>query len=62
MCPPVPRLDMENMILSQPTPTDQKCESDQFIVTGGAPIPAICGVNTGAHSKNIFLNLWLQIE
>ena len=47
---------MENMVIAQPTSTDQKCESDQFIVTGGAPIPAICGVNTGAHSKPIFLH------
>jgi len=37
------------MILAQPDSTDHKCESDQFIVTGGAPLPAICGTNNGAH-------------
>ena len=48
------RLDIENMVLAQPETTDHKCESDQFIVTGGAPVPAICGTNTGAHSKDTF--------
>jgi hypothetical protein len=39
------------MVLAQPENQENKCEFDQFIVTGGAPIPAICGTNTGAHSK-----------
>merc|ERR1712032_950288 len=43
------RLDMDNMILAQPESTDNKCSSDQLIVTGGAPVPAICGTNTGQH-------------
>ena len=47
----VHRLDMDNLILAQPESTDNKCNSDQLIVTGGAPIPAICGTNTGQHSK-----------
>ena len=42
---------MNNMILAQPESTDNKCSSDQLIVTGGAPVPAICGTNTGQHSK-----------
>ena len=45
------RLDVENMVLAQPESRENKCEFDQFIVTGGAPIPAICGTNTGAHSN-----------
>lgn len=45
------RLDVENMVLAQPEPTDHKCDFDQFIVTGGSPIPAICGTNNGLHSK-----------
>jgi len=43
------RLDVENMILAQPESTDHKCDFDQFIVTGGSPIPAICGTNNGLH-------------
>jgi hypothetical protein len=40
------------MVLAQPENQENKCEFDQFIVTGGAPVPAICGTNTGAHSKS----------
>jgi hypothetical protein len=50
------------MVLAQPETTDHKCESDQFIVTGGAPVPAICGTNTGAHSKiSIYPFIYLYI-
>jgi len=45
------RLDFENLVLAQPEATDHVCQADQFIVSGGAPIPAICGTNTGIHSK-----------
>ena len=47
----LPRLDIVDMLLAQPETTDSKCDFDQFIITGGSPIPAICGVNTGLHSK-----------
>jgi len=43
------RLDVEDMVLAQPESTDHKCDFDQFIVTGGSPIPAICGTNSGLH-------------
>jgi len=43
------RLDMDNFVLAQPESTDHQCQSDQFIVSGGSPIPAICGINSGAH-------------
>jgi len=43
------RLDVENMVLAQPESTDHKCDFDQFIVSGGSPIPAICGTNKGLH-------------
>merc|ERR1712226_718920 len=43
------RLDFDNFVLAQPEATDHVCQDDQFIVSGGAPIPAICGTNTGLH-------------
>jgi len=43
------RLDFSSMTLAQPESTDNKCSDDQFIVSGGSPVPAICGTNTGAH-------------
>ena len=49
--PALPRLDIDDMVLAQPEATDHKCDFDQFIVTGGSPLPAICGTNTGLHSK-----------
>eukprot|EP00094_Tigriopus_californicus_P011978 TCALIF_11572-PA protein Name:"Protein of unknown function" AED:0.19 eAED:0.22 QI:148/0.58/0.61/1/0.83/0.84/13/0/679 len=43
------RLDYDNLVLAQPEATDHVCQDDQFIISGGAPIPAICGTNTGTH-------------
>ena len=51
------RLDMDNMVLSQPETTDNQCQSDQFIISGGTPVPATCGTLTGSHSKNMELLL-----
>ena len=48
-------------MLAQPETTDHKCSDDQFIVSGGAPVPAICGTSTGAHSKSS-LNSGLYFE
>ena len=36
-------------MLAQPEGTDSKCKDDMFIVTGGSPVPSICGTNTGSH-------------
>ena len=47
------RLDFANLVLAQPETTDHKCSDDQFIVSGGAPVPSICGTNTGSHSELI---------
>ena len=30
-------------------PTNSLFQTDQFIVSGGSPVPAICGVNSGTH-------------
>ena len=46
---------MENTILAQPETTDNQCQSDQFIVSGGTPVPALCGTLTGSHSKPLFI-------
>ena len=45
------RLDFENFVLGQPESVDHVCVDDKFIVSGGPPIPAICGTNTGQHCK-----------
>ena len=43
------RLDFVEMELSQPDPDTHQCTSDRFVVTGGAPVPIVCGRNTGHH-------------
>ena len=48
---------MDNMILAQPETTDNQCQSDQFIVSGGTPVPALCGTLTGSHSKSLSLSV-----
>ena len=54
-------MDFDNFVLSQPESTDHVCQNDQFVVSGGPPIPAICGVNTGLHSKLTFQKLLPQM-
>ncbi len=46
------RLDFASLVLAQPETVDNKCIYDQFIISGGNTIPAICGTNTGLHSKD----------
>ena len=48
-------------MLAQPESTDHQCQDDQFIVSGGSPIPAICGTNSGAHSKMRYELLFYQV-
>ena len=48
------RLDFENFVLNQPDAVDHVCLGDKFLVSGGPPIPAICGTNTGQHRKLIY--------
>ena len=45
-------MDFDNFVLSQPDAVDHVCQSDKFIVSGGPPIPIICGTNTGQHCKS----------
>lgn len=39
------------MVLMGPETLNNMCNNDQFIVSGGSPVPTLCGVNTGNHSK-----------
>ena len=48
------RLDFENFVLNQPDTVDHVCLGDKFLVSGGPPIPAICGTNSGQHRKLIY--------
>ncbi|KAK4877277.1 hypothetical protein RN001_009783 [Aquatica leii] len=43
------RLDFDQFILVGPEMIHHMCNNDQFIVSGGNPVPAICGLNTGNH-------------
>lgn len=46
------RLDFEAFSIAQPEPTEHRCVTDSFLVTGTTnPVPIICGDNTGQHSK-----------
>ncbi|KAI8431158.1 hypothetical protein MSG28_001203 [Choristoneura fumiferana] len=43
------RLDFTRFTIAGPEQINHVCNQDQFIVSGGNPIPAICGVNQGSH-------------
>ncbi|XP_068082170.1 uncharacterized protein [Anabrus simplex] len=43
------RLDFDQFNIAGPEPVNNVCTNDQFIVSGGNPVPAICGINTGNH-------------
>lgn len=45
------RLDFDQFNIQGPESMNHVCSNDQFIVSGGNPVPAICGVNTGNHSE-----------
>lgn len=45
------RLDFDQFMLTGPETQNHVCNSDQFLVSGGSPVPTICGTNTGDHSK-----------
>lgn len=45
------RLDFDQFNIVGPETTNNVCNNDQFIVSGGTPAPTICGLNTGNHSK-----------
>lgn len=46
------RLDFDNLVIAQPEPLNHICNTDQFLVSGGSPVPTICGTSTGDHSKS----------
>ncbi|KDR14260.1 hypothetical protein L798_10568 [Zootermopsis nevadensis] len=43
------RLDFDQFSIAGPESIDHICNNDQFIVAGGNPTSAICGINTGNH-------------
>ncbi|XP_053987568.1 uncharacterized protein LOC128880976 [Hylaeus volcanicus] len=43
------RLDFLEFNIRGPETTNNQCIYDQFIVSGGNPVPTICGSNTGNH-------------
>jgi hypothetical protein len=45
------RLDFDQFNIAGPESVDNMCNNDQFIVAGGNPAPAICGINNGNHSE-----------
>ena len=49
--PGATRLDLMYFVLAGPEPIDHVCKDDQFNVHGAAPVPSICGTNSGQHSK-----------
>lgn len=44
------RLDFDRFTIAGPERINNVCNQDQFIVSGGNPVPAICGFNQGSHS------------
>lgn len=45
-------LDLDNFAIAQPEVTNHICNTDQFLVSGGSPVPTICGTSHGDHSKH----------
>ena len=50
------RVDFETFEISPPD-TRGQCVTDFFLVTGGSPVPTICGLNTGQHGKYLILRV-----
>ncbi|KMQ84184.1 hypothetical protein RF55_18240, partial [Lasius niger] len=47
------RLDFELFNIRGPETTNNVCTYDQFIVSGGNPVPTICGNNNGNHTQGM---------
>lgn len=46
------RLDFDQFKILGPETLNNVCNNDQFIISGaGNPVPSICGMNMGNHSK-----------
>ncbi|XP_055315358.1 uncharacterized protein LOC129575574 isoform X2 [Sitodiplosis mosellana] len=43
------RLDLEHFSISGPEQLNHVCNTDQFLVSGGSPVPIICGSSNGEH-------------
>lgn len=56
------RLDLEHFALVGPEPLNHVCNTDQLIVSGGSPVPIICGVAHGEHSKNALIHIFNELN
>lgn len=45
------RLDFDMLSIAPPEIVNHICNQDQLLVSGGSPVPAICGTSNGDHSK-----------
>lgn len=55
------RLDLEHFSVSGPEPLNHVCNTDQFLVSGGSPVPILCGNAHGEHSNyNRIFKLYLE--
>ncbi|XP_037082262.1 uncharacterized protein LOC119102918 [Pollicipes pollicipes] len=43
------RLDFDIFTIAQPETSNNLCLNDQFVVDAAAPVPSLCGTNTGNH-------------
>ena len=43
------RLDFDHFALAGPEINNHICNTDQFLVSGGSPVPTICGTSHGDH-------------
>lgn len=51
------RLDFDHFSIAGPEIINHICNTDQFLVSGGSPVPTICGTSHGDHSmlNNLFV-------
>lgn len=43
------RLDLDQFALQGPETVNHICNTDQLLVSGGSPVPIICGTSHGDH-------------
>ncbi|CAB3226227.1 unnamed protein product [Arctia plantaginis] len=56
------RLDFNRFTIAGPEQINNVCNQDQFIVSGGNPIPTICGLNQGNHTDEGCLQYYTGVS